>query len=240
MPPLKTVFQRYEKKYVITAEQKEKLLFFIGDKIIPDAYGESTVCNIYFDTPDYRMIRNSIEKGAFKEKLRIRSYGIPSAESSVFLEIKRKCKGVVYKRREIMTYNEAVDILCRGKFPSSSSQFINEIKYMKSFYGFIRPVISIFFDRTAYFSVDNNDLRITFDNNIRFRNRELDLSKGDFGTVIFGKDKSVMEIKCIGSMPLWLTGLLDELEIYPSSFSKYGNSYIEMMTQSVEKRKVII
>ena len=240
MPSFKTVFKRYEKKYVITAEQREKVLSLLGDRIVPDAYGESTVCNIYFDTPDYRMIRHSIEKGVFKEKIRIRSYGVPSAESSVFLEIKRKCKGVVYKRREIMSYGDAVDILCRGKKTSSNSQFLNEIEYMKNFYGFIRPVISIFFDRTAYFAADDDELRITFDNNIRFRNHDLDLSKGDFGKVIFGKDKAIMEIKCIGAMPLWLTGLLDELKIYPSSFSKYGNSYIDMITRPIEKQEVRI
>lgn len=240
MPPLRTVFRRYEKKYLISSDKKTELLRLIGNRILPDEYGESTVCNIYFDTPDYRLIRASIEKPVFKEKIRVRSYGIPSKESTVFLEIKRKVNGIVYKRREVLSYNEAIDCLCRGKRLAKSSQIINEIEYMKSFYGFLRPVVSLFYDRTAYYGAEDDELRITFDTNIRFRNVELDLSKGDYGKVILDKSQSVMEIKCLGAMPLWLTGLLDELKIYPASFSKYGKSYIDMMLPSIRKQTLKI
>ena len=117
MENFKMTFARYEKKYVITRSQKAKLLALIGSRLTPDIYGESTVCNIYFDTPDYRLIRASIEKPAFKEKLRIRAYDFPDRDSNVFAEIKRKCDGVVYKRRVAMTYGQAFDYLCGDVYP---------------------------------------------------------------------------------------------------------------------------
>lgn len=154
MPLYQSVFERYEKKYVITGAQKEKLLSAINGRLVPDEFGESTVCNLYFDTPDYRLIRASMERPVYKEKLRLRSYGIPDENSNVFVELKKKYKGVVYKRRINMTYGEAVDFLCRRNFPRADTQVYGEIAYFMGFYRSLRPTVSIFCDRTAYFSSD--------------------------------------------------------------------------------------
>lgn len=238
MPVFQSVFERYEKKYVITTTQKEKLFSLIGEYITPDEYGESTVCNLYFDTPDYRLIRNSIEQPVFKEKLRLRSYGIPDENSNVFVELKKKYKGVVYKRRVSMTYAQAVDFLCRHNFSRSSGQVNGEIAYFMGLYRGIRPTISIFCDRTAFFSKDDREMRITFDKKIRFRTKMLDLSLGDDGVQILDDDLIVMEIKSLGAIPLWLSKALDELEIYPRSFSKYGKAYEMMFAPQFEKVSV--
>lgn len=229
MPAYQSVFERYEKKYVITETQKEKLLSLIGGKLIPDEFGESTVCNLYFDTPDYRLIRASIERPLYKEKLRLRSYGIPQESSNVFVELKKKYKGVVYKRRVNMTYGEAVDFLCRRNFPALDAQVYGEIAYFMGFYHSLRPTVSIFCDRTAYFSSEDRDVRVTFDRNIRFRNRMLDLSNGSDGEPVLESGLYVMEVKTLGAVPLWLSSVLGELEIYPRAFSKYGKAYEMMM-----------
>ena len=235
MSKFKTVFKRYEKKYIVTDEQRNRLVEKMLEHMTPDEYGQSTICNIYFDTPDFRLIRTSIEKPVFKEKLRIRSYGVPDPDSSVFVELKKKYKGVVYKRRVRMSYTDAVMYLVKGRRPDGmNEQVLNEIDYFVSVYPHLRPAVSLFYDRTAYYGKTDRDLRITFDRNIRFRNREIDLSLGSDGCPILDGDKSIMEIKCNGSMPLWLTKELDRMQIYPASFSKYGNVY-QYMVQSPSK-----
>lgn len=220
------IFRRYEKKYVVSSAQRNAVVQNLEQYITPDKYGKSTICNIYFDTPDYRLIRASIEKPVYKEKLRIRTYGTPTAKSNAFLELKKKYKGVVYKRRIDMSYEDCVNYALRGKYPDGvDKQILREIDYVFDFYKNLAPAVSLFYDRNAYYAKDDHELRITFDSAVRFRTSDFDLSKGDFGTKITDDDLSIMEIKCLGAMPLWLTHELDRLKIYPSSFSKYAEAY---------------
>lgn len=226
MAKIQTIFTRYEKKYIIDEEKARLLLSRIGYRLSPDKYGKSTVCNIYFDTPDFRIIRHSMEKGVFKEKLRIRSYNCPEADSMVFVELKKKFKGVVYKRRVRMKYADAVKFLLKGIRPEGvNEQVLSEIEYFRNYYPSLQPKVSLFYDRIAFYSKEDKSLRITFDTNIRYRTKKLDIAQGSEGKVISESNKAVMEIKCIGSMPLWLTRELSALEIFPSSFSKYGKAY---------------
>lgn len=230
MSKFKAVFKRYEKKYIVTASQKERLLNTMLAYMTPDEYGQSTICNIYFDTPDYRIIRTSMEKPVFKEKLRLRSYGVPQHDSNVFVELKKKYKGVVYKRRVHMSYTDAMEYLINGVRPQGvNPQVLSEIDYFLSVYPGIRPSVSLFYDRTAYYGKTDRELRITFDENIRFRNKKLDLALGSDGFPLTESGDNVMEIKCLGSMPLWLTKELDEMEIYPASYSKYANAFRVIM-----------
>jgi len=228
MSTFKTIFSRYEKKYVITAQQYVQLMRLIGNRLRDDEYGKSTVCNIYFDTPDYRLIRASIEKPVFKEKLRMRVYNIPKADSTAFVEIKRKYKGIVYKRRVSMRYDEAVRWLCRGEQPPFDAQIPKEIEYCRTVYGPLQPKVSLFYDRVAFVGKEDDDLRITFDSNIRYRANRLDLSLGDGGCTRIDDGNIVMEIKCAAAYPLWLSEALSSLSIFPGTFSKYGIAYQQM------------
>ena len=92
-------FKRYELKYMVTAEQKAHILAAMEPYMEQDRFGRSTVRNIYFDTDDFVLARHSIAKPDYKEKIRIRSYSKADAGSTVFVELKRKFDGVVYKRR---------------------------------------------------------------------------------------------------------------------------------------------
>lgn len=236
MAKFQTVFKRYEKKYIITKDKADLLMNKIGDRLSPDKYGRSTVCNIYFDTPDYRIIRHSMEKGVFKEKLRVRSYNCPDADSIVFVELKKKYKGVVYKRRVSMKYSDAIKYLIRGTRPEGiNEQVLNEIDYFIKFYPSLQPRVSLFYDRIAFYCKEDKNLRITFDTNIRYRTSKLDISQGSEGTIISENNTAVMEIKCVGSMPLWLTKELSALNIFPSSFSKYGKAYSVFLPAQNEK-----
>lgn len=198
---------------------------FIKKYIKADKYGITSICNIYFDTDNSELIRTSIEKPLYKEKLRLRSYGTPNSdESKVFLEIKKKFDGVVYKRRAAMTFRESEDYLNNGIKPSENAQIINEMDYIICHYN-LKPKLFLAYDRIAYNGIEDEELRITFDKNIRSRENDLSLKSGSYGTNLLDKNIYLMEIKANGGMPLWLADLLSELEIYPMSFSKYGNIY---------------
>lgn len=221
---IQEVFKRYEKKYLLTKEQYRGLMNRLGEKIVLDEYGEHTICNIYFDTPDYELIRTSIEKPVYKEKLRLRSYGIPKKGDTVFIELKKKFDGVVYKRRTPLTLIEAEQYLYAGKKPKKQGQILNELDYFLKKY-IIKPTIYLAYDRMAYYVQEDINLRITFDKNIRCRKEQLYLELGSAGEAILPKDHVLMEVKIPGVMPLWLSRIFSELCIYPVSFSKYGTYY---------------
>ncbi|MBQ1838200.1 MAG: polyphosphate polymerase domain-containing protein [Ruminococcus sp.] len=221
---IQTVFERTEKKYILTLEQRRLLLEKIASYIKPDEYGESTVCSLYFDTPDSRLIRSSMEKPIYKEKLRLRSYSTPKRDSNVFLELKKKYNGVVYKRRQTMSYQQAQRYLTEGELPVDS-QVMREIDWSMRYYKDIAPKVFIAYDRTAFYSKTDRELRITFDRNVRFRTDHLDLAKGHYGERILDPQLCIMEIKALSAMPLWLTEVLTELQLFPGTFSKYGTAY---------------
>ena len=169
---IQTVFERTEKKYILTISQRRALLEKIMEYIKPDEYGESTVCSLYFDTDDSHLIRKSMEKPIYKEKLRLRSYSTPKADSNVFLELKKKYKGVVYKRRQTLKYTQAMDYINKGLMPNDS-QIMREIDWAMKYYEGIAPKMFIAYDRTAFYSKTDHELRITFDRNVRFRTDNL-------------------------------------------------------------------
>ena len=221
---IQTVFERTEKKYILTLSQRRRLLEVISRYIKPDEYGESTVCSLYFDTDDSRLIRHSMEKPVYKEKLRLRSYSTPKRDSNVFLELKKKYNGVVYKRRQTLKYTQAMDYIREGVMPNDS-QIMREIDWAMKYYPGIAPKMFIAYDRTAFYSKTDHELRITFDRNVRFRTDNLDLAKGHYGERILDANLCIMEIKALSAMPLWLTQALSDLKIFPGSFSKYGTAY---------------
>jgi len=223
------IFKRVEKKYIVSLAEKESLISAIGEYLIPDPHGKGTVCSLYLDTDNFLLIRNSIAAKTYKEKLRIRCYGTPKTEDKVFFEIKKKFKGVVYKRRVAMSLLEAYNYLERDVKPENS-QIMNEINYCMDFYRHPTPKALIAYEREAYFIKDMPNLRITFDSNVRYRTHKLLLEKGSEGKKILPDGKYIMEIKTDGAMPLWLSHALNRHNIFPASFSKYGNAYREFST----------
>ncbi len=236
MAPTQGTFQRYEKKYLLSELQYRQIKAAWKDKFEIDQYKETTICNIYFDTPSHLLIRNSLEKPIYKEKLRLRSYGTPSEGDTVFVELKKKYKGVVYKRRVKMELSQAEKFLYEREKIESSTQIVKEIDYFLDFYKELIPSMYISYDRTAYYGLDNPDLRITFDTNVRYREEKLWLEAGVWGDRLLEDGTKLMEIKIPGAMPVWLSNTLTDLNIYPTSFSKYGRAY----EISLKKPKTII
>ena len=224
---VQTVFKRYEKKYFLTREQEQEFLKRIEGRMELDQYGEHTVCNIYFDTPDFDLIRTSIEKPVYKEKLRLRSYGVPeNGFSKVFVEIKKKYDGVVYKRRVQMTLNEAEDYLYNGIHPDKDTQIMRELDWFLKSYP-VEPAVYLAYDRRAFAGIENPEFRLTLDRNIRARRRQLNLADGAVGESIIPDNMTLMEIKIPGVMPLWMSQILSDMGIFPTSFSKYGSYYTQ-------------
>ncbi len=226
------VFSRFEIKYMLTRRERDALMIRLAEHMRADEYGKGTVCSLYFDTPDYRLVRASLEQPVYKEKLRARSYGTPGEDGQVFVELKKKYKGVVYKRRVSMTLSEARDYLLRGiADPEGDCQIRRELDWTLKRYENLAPAMMISYDREAFCDKENPELRITFDTNLRSRTDRLDLGCGPGGTALLAKGEHLMEIKVSGAMPLWLTNALDELKLRKVSFTKYGTGYRRLILQ---------
>jgi len=233
------VFRRIEKKYIVDEPTYEKLIKKLDGHFVKDRYYKSTICNIYYDTPSHQLVRNSIEKPVYKEKLRVRSYGVPNDEDMVFVELKKKYKGVVYKRRIEMTLAQTRDFFAGKEVPHDNPQIENELKYFLKFYEGIAPAMYLSYDRLAYCGAEDPSLRLTFDTHILYREEQKELDKGIWGKELLPAGMRVMEIKIPNAMPLWLSAILDKLEIYPASFSKYGTAYLNEFSEKIHKGKVI-
>ena len=221
------IFKRVEKKYLLTREQYEYLIKAISPYMAADKYGETCIRNIYFDNSDDELIETSLLKPVYKEKLRLRSYGTPSSDSTVFFEIKKKYRGIVYKRRVSMTLDEAYSYIEGGKLPEHLEGNIPlEIDYMMNRYR-LSPKAFISYKRVAYAGIDDPELRITFDRELTSRYDDVRLESEKEGKLILPEDNYLMEIKIPGAMPLWLAHMLSEKNIFPHSFSKFGTAHIQ-------------
>lgn len=220
-----SVFKRKEIKFLLDSRQRSALETAMTGHMNADEYGESTICSLYYDTPDRRLIRRSLEKPCYKEKLRLRSYGTARPDSTVYVELKKKYDGVVYKRRVPMTEAQATAFLA-GRAPlPRDCQIGREIQWTLDYYGDLEPAMVLCYDRVAYFCPEDGNLRITLDRNIRWRDSNLTLTAPPRGEPLLAPGQSLLEIKAADAMPLWLTEALSKNRIRPASFSKYGAAY---------------
>lgn len=231
------IFRRNEQKYILTDAQRCALEQLLTSYMQPDPYGQSTICSLYFDTPDYRLIRRSLEKPAYKEKLRLRSYGPAVPGRPVFLELKKKYQGIVYKRRITLTPDEAKRCI-RAHHAPTGSQIGREIDYALCYYPQLEPRVYLCYDRIAYLGKEDPALRMTFDRNIRFRTEDLDLASAPSGQQLLAPGENLLEVKALGAMPLWLVHFLSENRIRQASFSKYGRAYTLILQKNHESRGI--
>lgn len=222
------VFKRYEMKYVLTRRQYEQMLLDIEPHTQSDEHGFSTVRNVYYDTPDFRLIRESLEKPIYKEKLRLRSYCRASDGEPVFAELKKKYRDVVYKRRIILPREQAESALA-GERELPDSQIGREISYALDYYKDLAPAAFICYDRQAFYGVNGDGFRLTFDENIRYRTTELTLDSEPYGLEVLRPELVLMELKAAGGLPMWIVRALSRERIFKTSFSKYGTAYTKML-----------
>lgn len=233
----KTVFRRYELKYILTLSQLDELKLLMKEYMCHDEYGQTVIRNIYFDTDDYTLIRRSVEKPVYKEKLRVRSYSKASGDSTVFVELKKKYDHVVYKRRISLKEEDAMKWLCGHSPPPEKTQITDEIDYFMSYYKGVSPKAFISCLREAYFDREDDSFRVTFDSDIRYRGTRLSLCEEADGERILPPENVLMEIKCSGGIPLWMTEFLSAHKIYKTSYSKYGTAYKRIVFPSLHNKE---
>lgn len=219
------IFKRYELKYLLTLAQKEKILRAMEPYMSLDNYGRTTIRNIYYDTDSFLLIRRSIEKPVYKEKLRLRSYTRADGDTPIFVELKKKYDSVVYKRRLQMTQTQALGWLAGTGSPPPDSQIAREIDYFTKYYQTLHPTVFLSYEREAYYAKDGSDFRVTFDDNILCRRNNLSLDSDTWGVPLLDEGMVLMELKASGGLPLWMTCALSGEKIYKTSFSKYGTAY---------------
>lgn len=222
------VMKRYELKYLLSAEQTEFLKARLAGHMELDQYGRTSIASLYYDTPDYRLIRASVEKPPFKEKIRLRSYGLATEASPVYLELKRKTDGIVYKRRVQSTIPLVEKFFAGSGDICAGGQINREITYFRDYYGALSPACLIIYDREAYFE-PGGDLRLTIDYNPRYRTDRLTLTHSMEGLPLRPPGHTILEIKVQEAMPLWLSAILAEGRIYKNSFSKYGEAFRQQL-----------
>ena len=234
MDSYQAVFKRKEIKYLLTSTQMEAFRTAMEQHMEPDAFPHSSISNLYYDTPDFRMVRRSLEKPLYKEKLRLRSYATAEDSSQAFLEIKKKALGVVYKRRESLPYSQAVAYL-DGNIPGGEGQIFRELDWILFAYGDLSPAMFVSYERDSFRGLEDPGLRLTLDRDILWRIRGLDLRLGAWGEPLLKEDETLMEIKISNAMPLWLSSALSDIGIFPLSYSKYGRAYQQMEKEMIRE-----
>ena len=219
-----TVMKRHEIKYLLDAQKTAYLRARLVGHMVPDAFGLTSIASLYYDTPDRRLIRASLEKPPFKEKLRLRSYGLAEEGSPVYLELKCKAFDTVYKRRVQSTLDGVRQFFEGGAPLGDGGQIAREIRAFCDLYDTLSPSCLIIYDRTAYFEPDG-ELRLTIDENPRYRMRDLALDRSMDGIPLLPEGWTILEIKVQDAIPLWLAEILSSGKIYRGSFSKYGEAY---------------
>ena len=222
------VMKRYELKYLLSADQTDYLRERLKGHMEVDEFGLTSIASLYYDTPSYELIRRSIEKPPFKEKIRLRSYGLATDTSPVFLELKRKAYGIVYKRRVQSVIPQVHRFFAGESDVFAGGQINREITTFRDYYKTLVPACLIIYDRTAYFE-PGGDLRLTIDNNPRYRAEDLTLKHSMEGISLLPEGWTVLEVKVQQAMPLWLSEILDTGHIYKGSFSKYGTAYKQQL-----------
>lgn len=236
-----TTFVRKEKKYLISESQRNELLEYLPKYMDFDKYclngNKYTVNNIYFDTETFNVIRHSLSKPKYKEKLRIRSYKNEISDiDNVFLEVKKKFNGVVNKRRVLLPLIDIENYLETGSRPNDitaqQSQIFDEIDYILSNEK-VSPAVYLSYIRIAMFAKEDSSIRLTIDEDIITRTDDLTLRGKRYGKTLLPEGYYLMEIKVNGAFPLWLANILTKLKIYPTSFSKYGTFYLNYVKEKI-------
>jgi hypothetical protein len=229
---MSNTFQRMEKKTTLPADAARELRERILPRMIPDEHnpdGEPyVVCNLYFDEADEHVIRTSVDRPYYKEKLRLRSYGTPAAGDKVFLEIKKKQDGVGTKRRAKLPYSDAVRFLETGIHPAVlpyvDEQVLREIDYYRACHR-VAPTVYVSYLRAAYHDAENPDFRVTFDTDLLSRRYDLRLDAGRYGSPLLTEGTTLLEVKFKGAVPFWFARTMSEFGLSFHTFSKVGTDF---------------
>jgi SPX domain-containing protein involved in vacuolar polyphosphate accumulation len=216
-------FERVEDKYSLTYAQAEQVKKAIAAHVKEDVYYKYTVHSIYYDSIDSQLVIHSLNSTEYRMKLRSRCYTQPEDDTPAFLETKKKLGDIVYKRRFQLSTKELEDYTEYGIPHHVHNNTADEVDYVMKYYN-LEPKVLILYERECWAGIQEADVRITFDTNIRYRIDDINLrERGDEKPLT--KDTVIMEVKAMDRYPMWLVKVLSEMKLYKRSFSKYGNIY---------------
>ena len=225
-------FNRFELKYLISYDTSQRLQQDLKKYVIPDSYSKSenglyTLSSLYYDTEDYRFYREKVDWLKYRRKLRVRQYETEKPltdDSIVYVEIKQRVDRVTQKRRVPMTYKEAMDFCNDGIIPPHEKR---DEPVIFELYQFIKqnnlkPSCITSYMRNAYFGTDYDTwLRVTFDTNIRYRKKNLNLADKEIWEFMVSPDKVIMEVKANERVPYRLTEMIASYNFRLIRVSKY-------------------
>lgn len=190
---------------------------------------EYRIYSIYYDTVNHDVIRQNSSKPVYKEKMRLRSYyDRKDPEDKIWMEIKKKSEKVGNKRRIKLKIKEVEPFVNEGILPQTkdylSAQVAKELQYYFKM-NKVAPALYVQYDRLALFGKEDKSFRMTFDRNVRTRRSNFQFGESDIDEPLLPDNTYIMEIKILGAMPLWLTALLSEHQLFSHGFSKYGVKY---------------
>lgn len=244
----KEVFTRHELKFLIDRHTYGKIYKALMPYLVVDQHankqGYYTVSNIYYDTKDDLFHYEKMKGQDFRQKLRLRTYGHSDLDSESYLEIKKKHKGLVNKRRTALRLRDAYRFLEVDEIDNndlidntnaSNIQILKEVAFLKKFYT-LEPKVALCYERQAFQGKEDNELRITFDDNLRKRHHNLRLELGSEGASYVSRDIFVLEIKVNDTIPLWLARILSQFSCSVQSFSKYSTSHNAIDTIAIQRK----
>ncbi len=225
-------FKRMEKKTTLPTACVDELKARIAPYMEHDPYNVNgqpyMICNLYYDSEDDHVIRESVQLPKYKEKLRLRSYGVPSSETKVFLELKKKYYGVGTKRRTKLRLCDAEAYLETGRHPDGlpyiDEQVLREIDYYRS-HEAVEPRVYVSYLRCAYHGIDDPSFRLTFDSDILTRRHDLRLEAGRYGEPILSEGTTLLEVKFAGAVPFWFCRVMSDFGLSFHTFSKVGTDF---------------
>jgi hypothetical protein len=231
--PTATYSKRFEQKYILNQSQYYEVLGFLGEFVREDEFGLSTVYSIYYDSDDFKLSRSAVDNSVFKEKLRLRCYGVPIPGDAVYWELKKKLRGVTYKQRISAAFDNSGVYLDIAAINGRTDYTYHEINWLAETYK-PHPKFMICYERQAFQGIEDDRFRLTFDTNVLWRSTDLDFSGGFYGTPLCGENEYIMELKTCDAIPMALSRHLTRLKIFPVSFSKYKLTYFHYVNDNKE------
>lgn len=236
---------RHEGKYIVPVSMARDVAEFIKPFCDPDPHGEGNppeyvITTLQLDTPNYSLHHAKGLEAVNRFKLRARTYGEVVGGAPVFLEVKKKIRGVIVKSR------------CRIAFDSWSRDMVRNLKYDHTFKShreeeayleFVRltreiaaePTVWIRYTRESYFGVNDEYARVSFDRKLLYQPavdwdswgaaapwKPLDSSLAQRKGYHFSG--IILELKTLSNVPHWMIDLVKYFGLERTGNCKYSNA----------------
>ncbi len=235
--------KRFERKYIINFQTYEMVKNYMKKYFSPDKNGDNgvyRVTSLYYDSPDFRAYREKVDGEKKRSKVRLRVYQdlkgnyLNPTNKKVLLEIKKRDNLNVFKKKSLMSQNEAKEFI---KKPVLHKNIINngvdsltEVAYLRTLYN-IRPIVIVSYIREAFTNKFGPEVRITFDKCVKYRDANFDVQEAKCKNYSLDPRLIIMEIKYNELLPVWISKLIGKYSLILNTFGKYSVSVEKMINK---------